>query len=55
MPTPNLSGLLMKKLGGDPRNDLPSASGSMVVDVVTQLTVIIAGSAVLLAQGRRDG
>ena len=45
----------MKKLGGDPRNDLPSASGSMVVDVVTQLAVIIAGSAVLLAQGRHDG
>ena len=38
-----------------PRNDLPSASGSMVVDVVTQLAVIIAGSAVLLAQGRHDG
>ena len=39
----------------DPRNDIPSASGSMVADVLTLLTVIIIGSAVLLAQGRLDG
>ena len=45
----------MKKLGRDPRNDLPSASGSMVADVLTLLTVIVTGSAVLLAQSRRDG
>ncbi len=45
----------MKKLGGDPRNDLPSASGSMVADVLTLLTVIITDGALLLAQGRRDG
>ena len=37
------SGILMKKLGRDPRNDLPRASGSMVADVLTLLTVIIAG------------
>ena len=48
------SGILMKTLGRDPRNDLPSASGSMVADVVTLLTVIITGSAVVLAHGRRD-
>ena len=44
----------MKKLGGDPRNDLPSASRSMLADVLTLLTVIMTGSAVMLAQGRRD-
>ena len=31
------------------------ALAGMVVDVPTLLTVIIIGSAVLLAQGRRDG
>ena len=45
----------MKKLGRDPRNDLPSASSSMVADVLTLLTVIVTSSAVLLAQSRRDG
>ena len=33
----------------NPRNDFLSASGSMVTDVLTLLTVIIIGSAVLLA------
>ncbi len=49
------SGLLMKKLGRDPRNDFPSACGSMVADVLTLLTVITTGGAVLLAHSRRDG
>ena len=45
----------MKKLGRDPRNDLLSACGSMVADVLTLLTVITTGGAVLLAHSRRDG
>ena len=46
---------LDEKTCHNPRNDFLSASGSMVTDVLTQLTVIIIGSAELLAQGRRDG
>ena len=45
----------MKKLGRDPPETIPSASGSMVADVLTLLTVIVTSSAVLLAQSRRDG
>ena len=40
---------LDEKTCHNPRNDIPSASGSMVADVLTLLTVFIMGSAVLLA------
>ena len=45
----------MKKLGPEPRNDLPSASGSMVEDMTAMLLDIYFGGALLLAQSRRGG
>ena len=45
----------MEKLGRDPRNDLPSASGSMVEDMTAMLLGIYFDGALLLAQSRCGG